>query len=98
MTEKKETRKLVRCVNSGVFFGELKKLEGTKAVLKNARNIWSWEGARIKISACINELFEIKVDNDVAVVDLAKRLKTIDKLAKSIRDNIKFLTAEYTLV
>lgn len=45
MTEKKETRKLVRCVNSGVFFGELKKLEGTKAVLKNARNIWSWEGA-----------------------------------------------------
>lgn len=27
-----------------------------------------------------------------------KQLKEIDKLAKSIRDNIKFLTAEYTLV
>lgn len=26
------------------------------------------------------------------------QLKEIDKLAKSIRDNIKFLTAEYTLV
>lgn len=56
------------------------------------------EEARIEIAACINELFEIKVDNDVAVVDLAKGLKTIDKLAKSIRDNVKFLTAEYTLV
>lgn len=27
-----------------------------------------------------------------------ERLTEIDKLAKSIRDNIKFLTAEYTLV
>lgn len=27
-----------------------------------------------------------------------EQLKKIDKLAKSIRDNVKFLTAEYTLV
>lgn len=36
---------IVRGENSGVFFGTLDSQNGQKVVLKNARNLWYWEGA-----------------------------------------------------
>ena len=36
---------LIRCVNSGVYYGTLENIEGSTAVLSNLRNIWLWEGA-----------------------------------------------------
>ena len=47
MTEKKETRKIVRSYDAGVFFGEIIEQDDAnrKVVLKNARNFWSWSGA-----------------------------------------------------
>lgn len=50
------------------------------------------EEARQSIRKCISCLDEIAYYYD------NKTFKEIDKLAKSIRDNVKFLTAEYTLV
>lgn len=50
---KKETRKLVRSVDAGVFFGEITKMDGDTVVMKDARNIWYWSGA-----AGLNELAE----------------------------------------
>ena len=36
---------IVRGENSGVFFGTLVSQNGQKVRLKNARNLWYWEGA-----------------------------------------------------
>lgn len=36
---------VVRTYSAGVFAGEVVELEGTKAVVKNARRLWYWEGA-----------------------------------------------------
>lgn len=36
---------IVRCDNSGVFFGTLEEIEGQNARISNVRNIWKWEGA-----------------------------------------------------
>ena len=90
MTKKKETRKLVRGVNSGVFFGELKKLEGTKAILENARNIWSWEGAN-----GLNSLAQYGTSNpsecrftceveEIILLDVCEILSVTAKAGKSI--------------
>lgn len=36
---------IVRGVNSGVFFGELKRREGQVVELHNVRKLWYWSGA-----------------------------------------------------
>ena len=36
---------MVRGIQSGVFFGTLKDINGQTVELSNARNIWRWEGA-----------------------------------------------------
>lgn len=46
-----ETRKLVRSVDAGVFFGEVSEVKGDTVIMANARNIWYWSGA-----AGLNEL------------------------------------------
>ncbi|MBR5776775.1 MAG: hypothetical protein IKY42_11075, partial [Bacteroidaceae bacterium] len=40
-----ESRKIVRSNGAGVFFGEVEKIEGNTAYMKNARRLWSWTGA-----------------------------------------------------
>jgi len=42
---KKEKFYIVRTYSAGVWFGNIKKLEGTVAILTNARRLWSWSGA-----------------------------------------------------
>lgn len=45
MTNLKGKEVVVRGIQSGVFFGTLKDMDGQTVELSNARNIWRWEGA-----------------------------------------------------
>jgi hypothetical protein len=36
---------IVRTYSAGVFYGELKSLEGKEVILLNARRVWYWDGA-----------------------------------------------------
>ena len=36
---------IVRTYSAGVFAGELERREGREVVLRNARRLWSWDGA-----------------------------------------------------
>lgn len=38
-------RNLIRCEQSGVFFGEIESRDGQEVVIRNARRIWYWSGA-----------------------------------------------------
>lgn len=36
---------IIRTYSAGVWFGNIKKLEGTIAIVTNARRLWRWDGA-----------------------------------------------------
>lgn len=36
---------IIRCDRSGVFYGEIAKREGQEVTIRNARQLWYWEGA-----------------------------------------------------
>lgn len=36
---------IIRCDRSGVFYGEIAKREGLEVTIRNARQLWYWEGA-----------------------------------------------------
>lgn len=89
-----ETRKIIRANGAGVFFGEITKLEGTTATIKNARRLWYWSGA-----ASLSELAEHGVANsseckfpclveEVIVFNVIEILSVTEKAAKSI-DEVK---------
>jgi len=89
-----ETRKIVRANGAGVFFGEITKLEGSTAIIKNARRLWYWSGA-----ASLSELAEYGVANpsdckfpcsveEVIVFNVIEILSVTEKAAKSI-DGVK---------
>lgn len=89
-----ETRKIVRANGAGVFFGEITKLEGTTATIKNARRLWYWSGA-----ASLSELAEHGVANpsnckfpcsvdEIIVFNVIEILSVSDEAAKSI-DGVK---------
>lgn len=40
-----ETRKIVRAVDAGVFFGDVVEQDGRTVTIENARRIWFWAGA-----------------------------------------------------
>lgn len=45
---KKETEQkfsIIRTHSAGVWFGNIKKLDGTIAIVTNARRLWYWSGA-----------------------------------------------------
>lgn len=93
-----ETRKIVRANGAGVFFGEVEKIEGTTATLKNARRLWYWEGAA-SLSQLAQEgtsrpencKFPIPVE-EVVVFNVLEILSVTDKAAKSI-DGVKIWKA-----
>lgn len=89
-----ETRKIVRANGAGVFFGEITKLEGSTATIKNARRLWYWSGA-----ASLSELAEYGVArpsdckfpcpvDEVIVFNVIEILSVTDEAAKSI-DGVK---------
>lgn len=93
-----ETRKIVRANGAGVFFGEVEKIEGTTATLKNARRLWYWDGAA-SLSQLAQEgtsrpedcKFPIPVE-EVVVFNVLEILSVTDKAAKSI-DGVKIWKA-----
>lgn len=93
-----ETRKIVRTNGAGVFFGEVEKIEGTTATLKNARRLWYWDGAA-SLSQLAQEgtskpencKFPITVE-EVVVFNVLEILSVTDKAAKSI-DGVKIWKA-----
>lgn len=42
---KKEKFYIIRTYSAGVWFGTLKSLEGSIAIITNARRLWYWSGA-----------------------------------------------------
>lgn len=93
-----ETRKIVRANGAGVFFGEVEKIEGTTATLKNARRLWYWDGAASLSQLAMegtsrpeNCKFPIAVE-DVVVFNVLEILSVTDKAAKSI-DGVKIWKA-----
>ena len=36
---------IIRCSHSGVFYGEIAKREGQEVTIRNARQLWYWDGA-----------------------------------------------------
>lgn len=36
---------IIRCDRSGVFYGEIAKREGLEVTIRNARQLWYWDGA-----------------------------------------------------
>lgn len=36
---------IIRCSYSGVFYGEIAKREGQEVTIRNARQLWYWDGA-----------------------------------------------------
>ena len=95
---KMETRKIVRANGAGVFFGEVEKIEGTTATLKNARRLWYWDGAA-SLSQLAQEgtsrpencKFPVTVE-EVVVFNVLEILSVTDKAAKSI-DGVKIWKA-----
>lgn len=90
--------KMVRTYSAGVFAGYLESLDGTHAVLRNARRIWYWDGA-----ASLSELAtkgtskpeNCKFPCEVDRVELTQVIELIDiteAAAKSIKD-VKVWTA-----
>lgn len=81
---------LFRCDRSGVFYGEKVEIEGQRAIIKNARKIYYWNGAN-----CLEQLsaegtkkpndckFTMTVDS-IEVFDLIQLLKCTDEAIKSI--------------
>lgn len=46
MKNTKNTKKYIfRTYSAGVWFGEIKKINGTIAIVGNGRRLWSWSGA-----------------------------------------------------
>lgn len=36
---------IIRCDRSGVFYGEIEKRDGMEVTIRNARQLWYWDGA-----------------------------------------------------
>jgi len=45
METKKEKHYIIRTYSAGVWFGNIKSLNGTVCILQNARKLWYWSGA-----------------------------------------------------
>lgn len=93
-----ETRKIVRANGAGVFFGEVEKIEGNTATLKNARRLWYWDGA-----ASLSQLAQEGVSKpenckfpgaveEIVVFNVLEILSVTEKAAKSI-DGVKIWKA-----
>lgn len=89
-----ETRKIVRANGAGVFFGEIKKKDGDRVVMTNARRLWYWEGAA-SLSQLAQEgssapqkcKFPCAVD-EIEIFNVIEVLSVTDKAAKII-DTVK---------
>lgn len=85
-----ETRKIVRTLSAGVFFGNIKEENGNTVVMTNARRIWYWEGASslselAQLGTALPEkcMFPIAVD-EVKLFEVIEILSVTEEAASSI--------------
>ena len=82
---------IIRCVRSGVFYGEIARREGQEAVLRNVRQLWYWDGAA-SLMQLANEgvkkpkncKFTVEV-SEIVVTDVIQILPCTDKAIKVIQ-------------
>lgn len=81
---------LVRGIQSGVYFGELVSQDKQEVEMKDARNIWRWEGANTLLDLAENGVskpnsckFSNKV-NSLVLTDVCEIVPCSDKAIENI--------------
>ena len=81
---------IIRCDRSGVFYGEIAKREGQEVTIRNARQLWYWDGAA-SLMQLANEgvkkpqncKFTVTVA-EIVVLDVVELLPCSDEAIQSI--------------
>ena len=91
MEKKNENQKyVVRCNRAGVFFGEIKELDGDTVTMCNVRKLWYWSGACAVEELAVNGVSDpdnCKFTVQVPEMALEKPIQIIacsDKAAESL--------------
>lgn len=82
---------IIRCDRSGVFYGEIAKREGQEVTIRNARQLWYWDGAN-SLMQMANEgvkkpqncKFTVTV-SEIVVTDAIEILPCTDSAINSIQ-------------
>ena len=53
-TEQKNQKFIIRTDRAGVYFGEIKKINGSTAVLQNCRMLYYWDGAATTMQLAVD--------------------------------------------
>lgn len=81
---------IIRCDRSGVFYGEIAKREGQEVTIRNARQLWYWDGAA-SLMQLANEgvkkpqncKFTVTIA-EIVVLDVVELLPCSDEAIQSI--------------
>ena len=79
---------IIRCDRSGVFFGQVESLEGQTAKIKDARQIWYWEGAASVMQIAkdgIGSGSKVTVSADITVTDAIQVIHCSKKAVACLR-------------
>ena len=79
---------IIRCDRSGVFFGQVESLKGQTAKIKNARQIWYWEGAASVMQIAqdgVGNRSKVTVSADIVVTDAIQVIPCSKKAESCLR-------------
>ena len=82
---------IIRTYSAGVHFGTLVSAEGKEVCLKNARRIWSWEGAFTLNAVAENGVGKAKLPIPVPEIFLTEAIEIIpcsEGAAKQLREMV----------
>lgn len=86
----KSQKYIVRCDRAGVFYGEIKKREGSDVLMGNVRKIWYWDGACAVEELAVNGTcaptrckFTVTV-SEMTVMNAVQIIPCTDKAVKSL--------------
>lgn len=82
---------IIRTYSAGVHFGTLVSAEGKEVCLKNARRIWSWEGAFTLNAVAMEGVKSAKMPMPVTEIYLTEAIEIIpcsEKAAEQLREMI----------
>lgn len=81
---------LVRSVDAGVYFGEITEQDGNEVTMKNARNIWYWNGAASLMQMAVDGVSGprnckfTKYCKEIVILGVCEIILCEDKAVKSI--------------
>lgn len=82
---------IIRTYSAGVHFGTLVSANGKEVHLKQARRVWSWEGAFTLNAVAVNGVRSAKMPVSVPEIFLTEAIEIIpcsEKAAKQLREMI----------